>query len=75
MMGRLATLSLSMVLLLAAYPLISIGLMPGRPDYLWRAGLVLLVVGGAIPPVRRFLSRREPPQPPSDVGMADDQRA
>jgi hypothetical protein len=74
MMSRLAALSISLVLLLAAFPLISIGTTTG-PPVLWWFGLAALGLGGSIPPVRRFLARRQPPRRPSGVGMPEDDRA
>ena len=56
-MSRLASLSISL-LLLVALPLISIGTTRG-PPILWRLGLLALGVGGLIPPVQRLLAQRE----------------
>ena len=72
-MSSLLALSLSMALLLAAFPLISYGTTQG-PSVLWQAGLVALVVGGAIPPARRFLAARQPDPPATRAGMCDDCR-
>jgi hypothetical protein len=72
-MSSLAALSLSMVLLLAAYPLISLGTTQDRP-FLWCLGLIALVVGGLIPPARRFLAAPQPEPPPTRAGMAEDDR-
>ena len=72
-MSRLAALSLSMVLLLAAFPLISLGTTEG-PAVLWWLGLLALAAGGLIPPMRRFLATAEPEPPPSPTGLADDDR-
>lgn len=54
--NRSTNLSASLVLLLAAFPLISIGTTSG-PPVLWWLGLGALGIGGLMPPVRRFLSR------------------
>lgn len=51
--NRLAYLSTSLVLMLAAFPLISIGTTSG-PRVLWWTGFVALCVGGLIPPVQRL---------------------
>lgn len=52
--NRLAYLSVSLVLLVVAFPLISLGTSYG-PPVLWWAGLLALVAGGLIPPVQRLL--------------------
>lgn len=72
-MSRLASLSLSMALLLAAFPLISIGTTQG-PPILWWLGLLAIAVGGAIPPVRRFIVRSREPRRPTRIGMPEDER-
>lgn len=54
--NRLAYLSASLVLLLAAIPLISIGTSRGIP-LIWSLGLGALGVGGLIPPVQRLFNR------------------
>jgi hypothetical protein len=54
----------ALVLLIAALPLISIGTIQDTPT-LWWAGLALLVVAGAAPPVTRFAF--------SDDGKGDDE--
>ena len=72
-MSSIATLALSMVLLLAAFPLISLGTTQG-PEALWWLGLLALVVGGAIPPVQRFVAAGKPEPPPTGVGLVDDER-
>lgn len=72
-MSRLAALSLSMLLLLAAFPLISIGT-TGGPQWLWWLGLAALGLGGIIPPARRFLVSMQPEPQPTRAGMADDER-
>lgn len=71
-MSALASLSLSMGLLLIAFPLISIGTTRGLP-FLWWLGLLALVAGGLIPPARRFLAARSKPAP-TRAGMAEDER-
>lgn len=57
--NRLAYLSTSFLLFLAACPLISVGTTSG-PRVLWWIGLVALCVGGLIPPVQRLLFTPEP---------------
>jgi hypothetical protein len=73
-MSRLATLSVSLALLLVAFPLISVGTTRG-PAGLWWAGLVLLAAGGLIPPLWRLLFKPEAPKEPPKAGMQDDERA
>jgi len=50
--NRLAYLSVSLVLLVAGFPLVSIGTTAGSP-MVWGAGLLALVCGGLIPPLQR----------------------
>lgn len=71
-MSNLVALSVSMVLLLAAFPVISYGTTHGTA-WLWQVGIAALVVGGVIPPAGRFLAA-EPPDPPTKAGMPDDCR-
>jgi len=52
--NRLAYLSLSLILMVAAFPLISLG-MTGGPKALGWLGLMALCVGGLIPPAQRLL--------------------
>lgn len=72
-MKRLTALSISLLLLLAAFPLISIGTTQG-PPWLWWLGLACLGVGGLIPPVRRFIARRPAPRRRTRIGMPEDER-
>ena len=57
-MSRLATLGISLLLFLAALPLISIGTTKG-PLLLWGLGLIALGIAGLIPPAQRFLAPDE----------------
>ncbi|QYX56441.1 hypothetical protein K1T73_15510 [Roseovarius sp. SCSIO 43702] len=52
--NRLAYLSLSFVLLIAAFPLVSLGMTAG-PNVLWWLGLLSLCCGGLIPPLQRLI--------------------
>ncbi len=69
----LVALSLSMLLLLVAFPLISFGTTQG-PPLLWWLGLLALVVGGLIPPAARFLAAGQQKPRTTRAGMADDER-
>lgn len=71
-MSALASLSLSLILLLVAFPLISIGTTQG-PPFLWWLGLLTLVAGGLIPPARRFLATQPNPEP-TKAGLSEDER-
>jgi hypothetical protein len=57
--NRLASLSVSLALLLVAFPLISIGATNGS-SALWWFGLGALAAGGLIPPARRLVIPKEP---------------
>ena len=72
-MSNLVALSLSMVLLLTAFPLISYGTTQGAA-WLWQLGLVALGVGGVIPPAGRFLAATPPEPSATKTGMPDDCR-
>lgn len=75
-MNKLTLLSVSLILLLAAFPLISLGTTGGSPA-LWWLGLGALVLGGLIPPATRFTARPAPatvPPPPRSVGLERDCR-
>lgn len=52
--NRLAYLSTSLVLMVVAFPLISLGTTSGSV-LLWWAGLLALGCGGLIPPLQRLL--------------------
>lgn len=53
-MTRKRALGIALVLLLIAFPLTSLGTAGDRPA-LWWAGLALLVIGGLIAPLTRFM--------------------
>jgi hypothetical protein len=72
-MTRLVALSLSMLLMLAAFPLISLGTAQGQP-LLWQLGLLALALGGLVPPLGRYIAARKPEPPPTRAGMAEDER-
>lgn len=66
--NRLAYLSTSFVLLVVAFPLISIGTTRGSTT-LWWMGLLALGLGGLIPPLQRLLLG--PPPAPKASASAD----
>ncbi|MEZ5512654.1 MAG: hypothetical protein R3F58_02140 [Steroidobacteraceae bacterium] len=63
--NRLAYLSTSLILLVVAFPLISVGTTRGFA-VLWWAGLLALGCGGLIPPLQRLLLG----PPPTEVAPA-----
>ena len=56
-MSRFAARNVSLLLMLAAFPLISIGTTGGRP-VVWWIGLAALGLGALIPPVMRYLPKQ-----------------
>lgn len=70
-MSRFAIRNLSLLLMLAAFPLISIGTTAGQP-IVWGLGLASLGIGALFPPVLRFLPSKaaghEARKPPTDLG-------
>ncbi|MEO8992213.1 MAG: hypothetical protein ABI284_07090 [Nitrosospira sp.] len=74
--NRLTYLTISFVLLVLAFPLISIGTSQG-PAWLWHLGLSSLITGGMIPPLYRLLSRHSTEAPPLDApdDSSDEQKA
>lgn len=56
--NRVVYLSVSFVLLLISFPLISAGTTAG-PDLLWWLGLAALLLGAMIPPVQRVFFSQE----------------
>ena len=69
-MSRFAARNLSLVLMLAAFPLISIGTATG-PAPLWWLGLASLGVGALIPAVLRFLPAKDKPARRSATDLGD----
>jgi hypothetical protein len=71
-MSRSIARNLSLLLMLASFPLISIGTTGGRP-IVWWLGLASLVLGALIPPVLRFVpaekeQKKETHQHATDLG-------
>ncbi len=65
-MSRLAVRSISLVLMLAAFPLISVGTTGGQPA-VWWIGLACLGLGALIPPVMRYLPEQEQEEEPHEA--------
>ncbi|MFA5489915.1 MAG: hypothetical protein WC284_11960 [Candidimonas sp.] len=60
--NRVVYLSVSLLLLLGSFPLISIGTTYG-PSFVWWLGLVALLIGAMIPPAQRlFFPPKEKPE-------------
>lgn len=69
-MSRFAAKNISLVLMLAAFPLISIGSTGGQP-VVWWLGLASLGIGSLIPPVLRYLPEEDTkaePRKATDLG-------
>ena len=63
-MTRDAARRLSLVLMLVAFPLISVGTTGGRA-IVWWLGLASLGIGALIPPVMRFVPPEDDPERPT----------
>ena len=57
-MSRSVARNLSLLLMLAAFPLVSVGTTGDRP-IVWWLGLASLALGALIPPVMRFVPQEE----------------
>jgi hypothetical protein len=57
-MSRSVARNVSLLLMLAAFPLISVGTTGGRPA-VWWLGLASLAAGALIPPAMRFVPQEE----------------
>ena len=73
-MNKLVVETWALVLLFVAFPLISFGTTGGNA-LVWWIGLVVLIVGGALPVLTRFVSPSSVPDKPRDAGMEFDDRA
>lgn len=72
-MNKLTLQSIALVLLIAAFPLISYGTV-GGDSTLWWLGLIALCVGGLLPVATRFLNRGDTGKKARDCGMEYDER-
>ena len=70
-MDKLATESVALLLLFAAFPLISAGT-TGSIAVVWWLGLLCLIAGGLLPVVTRYMDHSK--DKPTDVGMEFDER-
>ena len=70
-MSRFALKNVSLILMLVAFPLISIGTTGDRP-VLWWLGVASLIAGALIPPIMRYLpdpdTTEEPGKHATDLG-------
>jgi hypothetical protein len=71
-MDKLGIETLALLLLFAAFPLISTGTDGGHTP-VWWLGLLSLVAGGVLPVVTRYMDHTG--DKPTDVGMEFDERA
>jgi hypothetical protein len=70
-MDKLVTEGIALLLLFAAFPLISWGTMGGN-TLVWVVGLLSLVGGGLLPIVTRYMDHSA--DKPTDMGMEFDER-
>ena len=70
-MDKLVTEAVALLLLFAAFPLVSVGA-TGGSAVLWWLGLLCLIAGGLLPVVTRFMDHTK--DKPTDVGMEFDER-
>ncbi len=70
-MNRNAARNVSLLLMLAAFPLISVGT-TGDQSLVWWLGLAALGLGALIPPVMRYLpAEAEEERPPKSTDLGD----
>jgi hypothetical protein len=72
-MRTLVTEGVALLLLIAAFPLISLGTAEGT-RVLWGLGLACLVAGGLLPIATRFFGHGKEPDKARDCGMEYDDR-
>jgi hypothetical protein len=70
-MDKLVTEGVALLLLFAAFPLVSIGA-TGGIAVVWWLGLLCLIAGGLLPIVTRYMDHSA--DKPTDVGMEFDER-
>jgi len=70
-MDKLVTETVALLLLFAAFPLVSVGA-TGGSAVVWWLGLLCLIAGGLLPVVTRFMDHSK--DKPTDIGMEFDER-
>jgi hypothetical protein len=70
-MDKLVTETVALLLLFAAFPLVSVGA-TGGVAVVWWLGLLCLIAGGVLPIVTRYMDHTQ--DKPTDVGMEFDER-
>ena len=70
-MDKLVTETIALLLLFAAFPLVSVGA-TGGSTFVWRLGLLCLIAGGLLPVVTRYMDHTK--DKPTDIGMEFDER-
>jgi hypothetical protein len=70
-MDKLVTEIVALLLLFAAFPLVSAGATGGLA-VVWWLGLLCLIAGGLLPIVTRFMDHSK--DKPTDIGMEFDER-
>lgn len=72
-MNKLVVESGALLLLFAAFPLISLGSTAGTTS-VWWFGLISLIIGACLPVMTRFVGRKDVADKAGDVGMEFDER-
>lgn len=70
-MDKLITETIALLLLFAAFPLVSVGATDGSL-VVWVLGLLCLIAGGLLPVVTRYMDHTK--DKPTDIGMEFDER-
>lgn len=70
-MDKLVTETVALLLMFAAFPLVSVGA-TGDSAVVWWLGLLCLIAGGLLPVVTRYMDHTQ--DKPTDVGMEFDER-
>ncbi len=70
-MDKLVTETIALLLLFAAFPLVSVGATVGSA-FVWWLGQLCLIAGGLLPVVTRYMDHSQ--DKPTDIGMEFDER-